>query len=247
MTSTANYIDALPYVDRQIDEPGVRTQVEKLIAAEMKRMPKPKDASTLYPDIDLFKDNELILQELERVRKGKPMDPLDLTRYQLQPPSSTEDSSATSSTTIPAAISGVSEQLPAGHDLWLQAVSNANAQLEHQDQRLLNLELLSKYGPNSWNIHNYQLEYELSQLQQQLEASRQRVLDLNKLRKRDQTEAGQTLARLEHQWAERVSASLQVNVAAASLQMELDQLKAYEARLRAELGLDKEEQLAKPV
>ncbi|KAF9969862.1 hypothetical protein BGZ73_007600 [Actinomortierella ambigua] len=230
MTSTTSYIDALPYVDRQIDEPGVRTQVEKLIAAEMKRMPKPKDVSAMYPDIELFKHNELIQQELERVRKGKPMDPLDLTRYQLQPPTATS--------TIPAPITGVSEELPEGHQVWQQAVSNADAQLAHQDQRLVNLELLAKYGANSWNIHNYQLEYLLNHCQQQLEATRQRVLELNKMRKRDQIEAGQTLARLDQQWAERVSATLQVNVAAASLQMELEQLKAYEQQLKTELGVE---------
>ncbi|KAG0229689.1 hypothetical protein BGW42_001396 [Actinomortierella wolfii] len=216
---------------------GVRTQVEKLIAAEMKRMPKPKDASSLYPDIDLFKDNELILQELERVRKGKPMDPLDLTRYQLQPPSSTAPSDTTASSSIPDAISGVSEELPEGRETWKAAVANANAQLEHQQQRLVNLELLQKYGANAWNIHNYQLEYQLSQLRQHVDSKRHLVNELNKQRKRDQLDAAETLQRLERQWADLVSATLQVDVAAASLQQELDLLRAHEKKLRKELGL----------
>ncbi|KAG0200479.1 hypothetical protein BGX28_006452 [Mortierella sp. GBA30] len=232
-------LDALPYVDKQIDEPGARTLVDKLIAAEMKRMPKPRDPSTLFPDIDLFKDNELMQQELERIRKGKPMEPaLDMTRYQLEPPKS--QASATSTSSEPSesntAITA-SEELPDGHAIWTKALENADAQLEHQSQRILNLELVQKFGSNAWNVHNYQLEYDLSLLRKAVDEKKAEVIELNKLRKRDQLDVAESLQRLEAKWAEMISSTLQVEVASASLAAELEQLKAYEAQLSKELGL----------
>ncbi|KAF9580697.1 hypothetical protein BGW38_002558 [Lunasporangiospora selenospora] len=227
-------LDALPYVDKQIDEPGMRTQVDKLIAAELKRMPKPRDPSALFPDIDLFKDRALLQQELERVRKGKPMEPtLDLSRYQLEPPStSTPDNDNNTNTPLTA-----SEELPEGKILWLKALGNADAQLEQQNQRILNLELIQKFGANAWNVHNYQLEYDLTNLRKVVDDKKGEVLELNKQRKRDQLEVAESLQRLEAKWAEMISATLQVEVASASLESELEQLKAYEAKLVKELGI----------
>ncbi|KAF8938062.1 Pre-mRNA-splicing factor SPF27 [Dissophora ornata] len=237
-------LDALPYVDKQIDEPGVRTMVDKLIASEMKRMPKPRDPSSLFPDIDLFSKNELLQQELERVRRGKPMEPkLDLARYQLEPPTSTSSSTASSSTSIETGSSSetitpsASEELPEGRTQWLKALDNANAQLEHQNQRILNLELVQKFGGNAWNVHNYQMEYDLSLLRKAVDDKRSEVIELNKLRKRDQLEVAESLQRLEAKWAEMISSTLQVEVASASLETELEQLKAYEATLSKELGV----------
>jgi pre-mRNA-splicing factor SPF27 len=57
------------------------------------------------------------------------MPPLDVTRYQLAAPGPDK-----------------------AHDpaAWRAAVDNAQAQLEHQHNRVQNLELMLKYGPNTW-------------------------------------------------------------------------------------------------
>ncbi|KAG0328311.1 hypothetical protein BGZ99_005664 [Dissophora globulifera] len=255
---------------------SVRTLVDKLVAAEMKRMPKPTTAASRFPDLDLFDKNPLLQQELDRVRRGKPMEPkLDLARYQLPDPSTLASSSSSSSATATATSSTTSttnttvptpsstqpstttaatslgsisdadqttmpsgsEQLPEGRQQWLHAVANANAQLEHQAQRIVNLELVQKFGSNAWNIHNYQMEYSLSLLRNAVDAKRTEVIELNKLRKRDQLDAAESLQRMEAKWAELISSTLQVEVASASLEAELAQLKAYEANLAKELGL----------
>ncbi|KAG0288518.1 hypothetical protein BGZ97_006737 [Linnemannia gamsii] len=208
-------------------------------------MPKPRDPTSLgFPDMDLFSSNTLIQQELDRVRKGKPMDPaLDLSRYQLDPPASTSSSSTTSNSTTTANGStetitpSASEELPEGRALWLKALDNANAQLEHQNQRVLNLELVQKFGGNAWNIHNYQLEYDVSLLRKAVDEKKAEIMELNKLRKRDQMDVAESLQRLEAKWAEMISSTLQVEVASASLQAELPQLKAYEIQLCKELGV----------
>ncbi|KAF9142369.1 hypothetical protein BGX30_002798 [Mortierella sp. GBA39] len=218
--------------------------VDKLIASEMKKMPKPRDASSLgFPDIDLFSSNTLIQQELDRVRRGKPMDPsLDLSRYQLDPPTSSSSSTTTSNTTTANGSAetitpSASEELPEGRTQWLKALDNANAQLEHQNQRVLNLELVQKFGGNAWNVHNYQLEYDVSLLRGAVDKKKAEIMELNKLRKRDQMDVAESLQRLEAKWAEMISSTLQVEVASASLQAELAQLKAYEIQLSKELGV----------
>ncbi|GJJ73823.1 pre-mRNA-splicing factor SPF27 [Entomortierella parvispora] len=254
MSNSQFSLDALPYVDKQIDEPGMRSLVDKLVAAEMKRMPKPQDPSALFPDIELFQTNELMQQELDRVRRGKPMEPqLDLTRYQLEPPTSTSaagDSSlpttGSSSSTAPTKdtvmedattiIPSASEELPEGQAIWHNALDNANAQLEHQNQRILNLELVQKFGNNAWNIHNYQLEYDLSMIRNAVDEKKSEIMELNKLRKRDQLDVAESLQRLEAKWAELISSTLQVEVASAGLVQELEQMKKYEAQLLQEVG-----------
>ncbi|CAO3571261.1 unnamed protein product [Mortierella alpina] len=205
----------------------------------MKRMPKPRDPSTLFPDIELFKDNELIQQELERVRKGKPMEnALDMTRYQLEPPTSQSSSNTSDGASVESTITpSASEELPEGRATWIKALGNADAQLEHQNQRILNLELVQKFGGNAWNVHNYQLEYDLSLLRKAVDEKKAEVIELNKLRKRDQLDVAESLQRLEAKWAEMISSTLQVEVASASLEAELVQLKAYEEQLSKELGL----------
>lgn len=50
-------------------------------------------------------------------------------------------------------------------------------------------------------------------------------------------DVAESLQRLEAKWAEMISSTLQVEVASASLQAELTQLKAYEIQLSKELGV----------
>lgn len=52
--------------------------------------------------------------------------------------------------------------------------------------RLVNLELLQKFGANAWRLHNYQLEQQLKQTQRATEESRQRIVELNRQRKAEQ-------------------------------------------------------------
>lgn len=55
---------------------------------------------------------------------------------------------------------------------WLSACNNANAQLEHQLNRITNLELLLKYGANAWRAQSQLDEALLKQLEGTLQALR---------------------------------------------------------------------------
>jgi pre-mRNA-splicing factor SPF27 len=93
---------------------------------------------------------------------------------------------------------------------------------------LFNLELLQKYGPNAWKVHNFQLE---AQLKYNVEEKKKQISDLNKQRKFEQTEGGTTLRNLESKWSDLISQTLQVEVACAALENELEELKRYENSL----------------
>ncbi len=57
------------------------------------------------------------------------MPALDMTRYRLDPPSQAQRNDLAA---------------------WRAAIDNAHAQLEHQYNRIQNLELMLKFGPNTW-------------------------------------------------------------------------------------------------
>jgi pre-mRNA-splicing factor SPF27 len=82
------------------------------------------------------------------------MPPLDVTRFRLDPPPQQKRGD-------PAA--------------WRAALDNANAQLEHQLNRIANLELLLKYGPNTWRAQAQLSGAAVKQLEAQLTETRKQV------------------------------------------------------------------------
>jgi pre-mRNA-splicing factor SPF27 len=68
----------------------------------------------------------------------------------------------------------------------------------------------------------------LKQLKHGVEEKKKEILELNKQRKLEQTEGGINLRNLESKWSDLISQTLQVEVACASLENELEELKRYE-------------------
>ncbi|EIE84565.1 hypothetical protein RO3G_09275 [Rhizopus delemar RA 99-880] len=194
-------IDALPYVDRELDNENVKAEVERMIEQEMRRM-KKKERSELPTTINLFEDNESLKQEFDRVQQKKILNALDTERYELKGPSDEDDVEA-----------------------WKAAVNNTKSQLESQAGSMFNLELLSKYGANAWRVHNYQLETYLEYIKNNTERVRNQILNINKERKMEQTQAAETLASLENKWSDLISQNLQVEIACAALEAEVNELK----------------------
>ncbi|CAB4486346.1 breast carcinoma amplified sequence 2 [Rhizophagus irregularis] len=217
-------IDSLPYFDQEIDYEGMRAKVDKLVEQEMKKRPVgvKRDQALNFPaNFEFFKDSPILATEYQRVQLGKPIVEMDINRYKLAEPDNKEDQEA-----------------------WEKAVNNSKAQLQHQNLRMFNLELLQKYGANAWRLHNYQLENELQQYQKTLEEYKQNILDLNIQRKAEQLQTGNKIEALNNKWTEMIGQTLQVEVACASLEVEVQQLKLYEKQLRASLGANNGEQVS---
>lgn len=84
------------------------------------------------------------------------------------------------------------------------------AQLEHQETRSLNLELMLEYGCETWKEYleiftslQAKAQYELQQLKKEIQ-------DVNWQRKNKQKDAGEKLRMLEDQWVSLVSKNYEI-------------------------------------
>ncbi|KAJ2726798.1 hypothetical protein GGI07_000309 [Coemansia sp. Benny D115] len=199
--ATAADLDSLPYIDKDYDDPHMRDQVLSLIQEEMGRMSPP-----LIPKaMGIFKDNDILRKEYERVRAGRPLPPFDIERYKLETPGS-----------------------GAEVDEWEKAAQNAGAQLEHQGIRMTNLELLQQFGTNAWKLSNYQKEGLLRQLQDATRRIKEEGVELNKARRYEQLEADVKLKGLESRWSEGVKNCIDIQAANAQLRAEISRLEEEE-------------------
>ncbi|CAO1613846.1 unnamed protein product [Jaminaea pallidilutea] len=208
--------DALPYFDDELDtKPGLRSKVDREIQAEMaKGGASLADNDPRLPPRSLrAAQNGAISTDDESGAGVK--NAIDVSRYQLLAPAHGMDAS---------------------EEEWEAAVKNAASQLMHQEGRLLNLELLKRYGANSWRLHNYQQENALAQYCKAQEALAAKTTSLNRRRRQQQSEAGQHLTNLERKWTELISRGLQLEVANITAEHEVQALEMEEQDLAAQLA-----------
>jgi len=113
MAEPAATADALSYIDKDYDDPRMKEIVHSLIEEEMAAF-DPPDYLADKPSPAIRFQSPLLKAEWARVRAEKPMEPMDTSRYELQPPSgkAAEDEAE-----------------------WKRALDNARAQTEHQHNR----------------------------------------------------------------------------------------------------------------
>jgi len=192
-------IDALPYIDQQYT-PAMQKQVESLIEAELKTFKPAKDYLAQWPMHEPdFEAHPLLQAEWMRICDQQPMPKLDTTRYQLDPPPSSRQTDLAA---------------------WQKSIDNAQAQLEHQANRISNLELLQKHGANAWRAHLNGLEA-ASNSATQLQNSLSNEIDaVTRKRKHDQTKAGPTLQKLEGEWVSSVRKNIEIESQCMRLERE---------------------------
>jgi pre-mRNA-splicing factor SPF27 len=193
-------ITAFPYVEGL--DAAEREAVNTLIEEELQRADKqPDDYLQDLPPVppSRLQDDQLMQTELARVARGERLAAMDLTRYDLNPP-------APSDRTNPAA--------------WQTSVDNARAQLEHQRNRLLNLELLLKFGPDALRAHNEALSADAARLQGKVGEVRAAVEALNRERKLQQTAAGREIRALQEEYLMLVSKNAALEAACRAMEAE---------------------------
>lgn len=110
------------------------------------------------------------------MEQRQPMEMLSMKRYELLPPAPGKQSDVMA---------------------WIESVENSQAQLEHQISRIVNLELLSEYGTNSWKTYNQTLKSMINQAEKQMEELKKNIQNVNLSRKHEQISAGSKLDNLE--------------------------------------------------
>uniref|UniRef100_A0A7S0L8W3 Pre-mRNA-splicing factor SPF27 n=1 Tax=Coccolithus braarudii TaxID=221442 RepID=A0A7S0L8W3_9EUKA len=199
LTAPRELVDALPYVDAQYNDAALKAKVDAAIKDEMERMDASEYTRRFTPWEPNFKGHPMLEAEWFRVCEEQPMPQMDTSRYQMDPPPPKQHSN-------PAA--------------WARAVGNAQAQLEHQANRLDNLELLQKFGANQWRIHLNSLEAANSRLAEEQAVLVTEIADVNRKRKLEQVEVGPKLSQLEADWVSTVKKNLEIEGQVARLDME---------------------------
>ena len=116
---------------------------------------------------------------------------------------------------------------------WKKALDNAEAQLEHQGNRVMNLELLAQYGPKAYQVHNFQLEGMLDVLKAELQGLKDQILEINQERQESQTDISGSLQSMESKWQELVEHMIRVDLANTELQGRIDFLKSKKQAILA--------------
>ncbi|XP_054764642.2 pre-mRNA-splicing factor SPF27-like [Lytechinus pictus] len=198
-------VDALPYVDQGYDEPGVREAAYALVEEETRRYRPTKNYLEHLPAIDSTPFvTEVLKNEFERMAMRQPMDMLSMKRYELPPPPIGRQNDITA---------------------WAECVENSMAQLEHQAERVINLELLQNYGSHAWRAHNDILVKMVEGAQHQLQDIKKQIQEVNWKRKNKQTASGPELGRLQESWAGLVSKNYEIERACLELEYDTNNLK----------------------
>lgn len=193
-------VDALPYYDPEpTDEErdAVDDIIAKMIPPNLPLHPSSTTSPEWHPKSDL------IQQELDRIQRREPLKAIDLSRYEdVEPPAT--------------------ESLQDWRDTMNRNVIASEAMQSRSD----NLSLIKTLGSNAWTMHVYQLEYALKQVEEELLHIQSRTEKINVDRKRAQLEAGAMLTQLSERWRHLLSSNLEVSVACAVLDREIQDLES---------------------
>lgn len=99
-----------------------------------------------------------------------------------------------------------------------------------------NIEVIQSYGPNAWLVRNYQLNSQLSELQETLKEMKEKVVEVNRTRRVFQEDQGEHLTRLESRWMDLVRSTVQLEMASTAMEGEVLGLESREQELRAEVA-----------
>ncbi|CEM15606.1 unnamed protein product [Vitrella brassicaformis CCMP3155] len=189
-------VDALPYIDPLPAD--LQQEVRRLVEEEMSRMP-PRDylASLPKPATPVLDSDPVIKGEMERIKMQRPMAKLDQARLNVEVPSG-------------AKAADVGE--------WKKSLENAEAQLEHSNVRMVNLELMHKNAQKVWLNHLQQLEHHHTGLQSDVKILKRDMDEVNKRRKLDQVSCGNTLRTLGREWEELVDRNGEILQAVGELE-----------------------------
>lgn len=193
-------VDALPYFDQNDDE-DLRAAIA-MVDEECKRLrPSNKYLDNLPPlKLNEF-ETAMMSTEFDRIHNKVAMEPLNMKRYDLPAPSKIDELSA-----------------------WYTSIENSMAQLEHQNIRGINLDLMYEYGCESWKSYLEVITWMVNKAEKRLAAVKADVNAINQRRKSKQSQAGDDLKSLEAHWVTMVSKNYNIEQVLTQFSEQLDKL-----------------------
>lgn len=165
-------------------------------------------------------ETDLMKNEFQRIEGGLRMETMNTKRYEL-----------------PAPPAGKLSEIQA----WQESVDNSFAQLEHQSIRLINLELLEKYGCEAWKAGLEVLVGLNAKAQKELAELKKEIQDVNWNRKNKQLQTGEHLNRLNNQWVQLVSCNFEIESAIKQLEQQIYNIKAIQQKKEDDIKDEEEE------
>ncbi|KAI6178188.1 Pre-mRNA-splicing factor SPF27 [Aphelenchoides besseyi] len=199
-------LDALPYVDDQEYNEQHRKFAMGLIEEEQRIFPKTKNYLRPFakPNYNKFLTDRLT-GEFMRMEQKTEMEKLDMTRYD-----------------IPSPLANTPQAKERA--AWTKDIQNCEAQLESQNLRKINLELMTDYSSEAHLRMNTVLQRETEEQERSVYQLRSTLFELHSRRKRRQEETGEKLIQLGSQWVNLVNKNMKLDEAIHHLQ---DDIRAH--------------------
>jgi len=223
-------LDALPYIDFEYNDEATKTLVDAIVRDEASRSTfKPEDLLEQIPALKMpeFKvvNSHFWEAECARLSSGRGSSaPMDLTRMRCEAPKTPLDPK-TGKPKTDQQLSVLEKQQAV--TAWTAAVLNAQTQLQHQTDRLINLELMKKFGGTVWKSYN---DHILA-LQQSIDAmvvkARKDIDAINRKRKTAQVSMASQLQQLETQWFELTARNHEIETACYLLDQHIKKIKTH--------------------
>lgn len=105
------------------------------------------------------------------------------------------------------------------------------AQLEHQSIRSLNLDLMNKYGTETWKFALEVMVSMSARAQKELQDLKKEIQDVNWNRKSNQLKTGDKLNQLNQQWVTLVSCNYEIEQAISQLEQQIQNVKLQERKV----------------
>lgn len=145
-------------------------------------------------------ETDLMRSEFQRIESGQRIETMNTKRYELPTPP-------------PGKLGEI--------QAWQESVDNSFAQLEHQSIRTLNLELMDKYGIETWKSALEIMVQMSAKAQKQLQEIKKEIQDVNWNRKSKQLQTGEKLSQLNQQWVSLVSCNYEIERAVLNLEHQI--------------------------
>eukprot|EP01064_Diplonema_japonicum_P021773 TRINITY_DN3133_c1_g2_i1.p1 TRINITY_DN3133_c1_g2~~TRINITY_DN3133_c1_g2_i1.p1 ORF type:complete len:230 (+),score=50.65 TRINITY_DN3133_c1_g2_i1:74-691(+) len=197
-------IDALAYIDPPLTK-ALREQIDQMIEEELATFPEGDYLQNL--PLPESRVSSMVQDELQRVAQGRPPLPLDRSRYEVIPPAGSEDGDMAA---------------------WSKAISNAQAQYQQQVTRHTNLELLNDYGKDAWLSSNEETRSVSNQVEQQLEATKRKIEEVNTFRKHKQRKIARVLKESELEWMELCRKNQRIQTETEKLERDISSLRGFD-------------------
>lgn len=193
-------IDSLGYVDTEYNSPESQQAVQDQIRAEMATFSPPQDKYLAYlPSYSpTFSGIARLQTEFKRVMANVPLDAIGLNRYQVKEPTG---------------------KYAKNLEAWESAVKQLQVVVEHQHNRVVNLELQQGYGTKLAKMRVAVLNGMNAQYEHAVNANKAVSDQINIARRQDQTRNAAKLHNYQSRYYELLTKNVAIKRACANEKM----------------------------